>query len=59
MLKEIRGGFGIVLAENGVMLVWVLAIENGACCYWFVQWNRGNKHLFNVKMELQSTKDKS
>jgi len=70
MLKEIGGGFGIVLAEKGVMVVWVLAIENGACCCWVVKWNRGtgkvgvvfltrNKHLFTVKMEVQSTMDKS
>jgi len=57
MLKEIGGGFGIVLPENGVMLLWFLAIENGACCCcWVVQWKRGagkvgvvflrrNKHL--------------
>lgn len=30
VVKEICCGFGIVFAENGVMLVWVLTIENGA-----------------------------
>lgn len=30
-----------MFAENGVMRVWVMAIENGASCCWIAQRNDG------------------
>lgn len=52
-----------MLPDNRVMLLWVLAIENGACCCWVVQWKRGtgkvgvvfltrNKHLLVFSSSL-------
>ena len=31
VVEEKGGGFGVVCADNGVLLVWVLALDDGGC----------------------------